>query len=174
MGAQISLIMDQKAAKAHSDKIDEQIQEDSLRFKRECKVLLMGTDQSGISTLVRQMKIIHQGGFSEAELSAFRPGVYKTVMESAYQVVNYMSKAGLNCVHYSNRGLTDKILEFYVTALGEAHPTISVEIAEAIDQLWKDPIIPKIMEELCGQFDTMDSTGYFLSEVLRHCGKPGT
>jgi hypothetical protein len=49
------------------------------------------------------MKIIHKNGFSDAELAEFRPVVYKNVMESAHQVVNYMTKAGLNCVEYSNR-----------------------------------------------------------------------
>ncbi|KAH6897831.1 heterotrimeric G-protein alpha subunit, GPA3-like protein [Coprinopsis sp. MPI-PUGE-AT-0042] len=171
MGGCMSTV-DQKAEKARSDEIDKQIEEDNRRFKKECKILLLGSGESGKSTIVKQMKIIHKNGFSQEELAQFRPVVYKNVMESAHQVVNYMTKAGLNCVEYSNRALADKILDFHVTALGDAHPYFSSEIAEAIDQLWKDPIIPKIMDEHSSQFYLMDSAGYFFSEVLR-IGAPG-
>jgi cytoskeletal protein RodZ len=42
MGGCISTV-DQKADKARSDEIDKQIEEDNKRFKRECKILLLGT-----------------------------------------------------------------------------------------------------------------------------------
>ncbi|KAH6897845.1 heterotrimeric G-protein alpha subunit, GPA3-like protein [Coprinopsis sp. MPI-PUGE-AT-0042] len=174
MGKRVSVVlMDQKAAKARSDEIDKQIEEDSRRFRvlKECKVLLMGTKQSGKSTVFKQVKIFHQGGLSEADLIAYRPVVYKNVMESACQVLNYMTKAGLNCVNYSNRALADKILDVHVIALSDTHSYFSLEIAEAIDQLWKDPIIPKIMDELYGQLDLMENAGYFLGQVLR-IGQP--
>lgn len=51
-------------------------------------------------------------------------------------------------------------------------PYFSPEIAEAIHQLWKDPIIPKIMDEHSSDFYLMDSAGYFFGEVLR-IGSPG-
>lgn len=49
------------------------------------------------------MKIIHQGGFSDAELVDYRPVVYKNVLDSAQQVVIYMKKIGLELVEDSNR-----------------------------------------------------------------------
>ncbi|KAH6893884.1 heterotrimeric G-protein alpha subunit, GPA3-like protein [Coprinopsis sp. MPI-PUGE-AT-0042] len=166
MGGNIS-VMDQKAAKARSDEISEQIEAENGCLKRECKVLIMGTHESGASTLLNQIKITHQGGFSEAELTAFRSVVYKNVMESAYEALKYMTKAGLNWVDGSNLVLADKVLDFHVATLWDTHSYISLEIAEAINQLWKDPIMPTIMDELCGRFDSMDTVGYFLSEVLR-------
>ena len=36
-------------------------------------------------------------------------------------------------------------------------PYFPTEIAEAINQLWKDPIIPKIMDEHSSDFYLMDS-----------------
>ena len=36
-------------------------------------------------------------------------------------------------------------------------PYFPYEIAKAIDQLWKDPIIPKIMDEHSSDFYLMDS-----------------
>ena len=65
--------------------------------------LYPGSGESGKSTIVKQMKIIHQDGFSDSELADYRPVVYKNVLDSAQQVVIYMKKIGLECVEYSNR-----------------------------------------------------------------------
>ncbi|KAH6897851.1 heterotrimeric G-protein alpha subunit, GPA3-like protein [Coprinopsis sp. MPI-PUGE-AT-0042] len=175
MGGNISLLPGVRRraarARARSDKIDEQIEEESIRrrLRKEYTILLMGTDQSETSTMVKHMKINHMTGFSPDELHQFRPVVYKNVIESAHQVLNYMAKAGLNCVNYSNRALADKILDFRATG----HPFFSVDIAEAIDQVWKDPIITEIMDDLYGPFALADSATvcYFLSEALR-IGQP--
>ncbi|TFK20026.1 heterotrimeric G-protein alpha subunit, GPA3-like protein [Coprinopsis marcescibilis] len=157
-----------RSGKARSDEIDRQIDEDNKRFKRECKILLLGSGESGKSTIVKQMKIIHKNGFSAQELAEYRPVVYRNVLESSQHVVVYMRKAGLDCMEYANRALAEKILDYRLD--GET-PYFSPEIAEAIDQLWKDPIIPKIMDEHSSKFYLMDSAGYFFSEVLR-IGQP--
>ncbi|KAJ7016333.1 guanine nucleotide-binding protein alpha-3 subunit, partial [Mycena alexandri] len=56
-----------RSERARSEAIDKQIQSDSKRYKKECKILLLGSGESGKSTIVKQMKIIHQGGFEERE-----------------------------------------------------------------------------------------------------------
>jgi len=160
-----------RAGKARSDEIDRELDDDSRRFKRECKILLLGSGESGKSTIVKQMKIIHKNGFSDAELAGFRGVVYKNVLESAKQVVMYMRKAGLDCVEYSNRAHAEKVLDYRLDAHGDT-PFFSPEIAEAIDQLWKDPVIPLIMDEHSSKFYLMDSAAYFFAEVLR-IGAPG-
>ncbi|KAH6897853.1 heterotrimeric G-protein alpha subunit, GPA3-like protein [Coprinopsis sp. MPI-PUGE-AT-0042] len=176
MGGNISLLPGVRRraarARARSDKIDKQIEEERRRFKRECKVLLMGTDPSETSTIVKGMKIIHRNGFSLEELSEFRPVVYRNVMESAHQVLIYMTEAGLNCENYSNRALADKILDFRLTTLRDAHPYLPSEIAEAIHDLWNDPVITEIIVEHSSRFDLTDTARYFLSEVIR-IGQPG-
>jgi guanine nucleotide-binding protein G(i) subunit alpha len=85
-----------KVNKDRSNQIDKQIEDDSRKFRRECKILLLGTlacggrllrisrtpltlsgsGESGKSTIVKQMKIIHQNGYSKEELYQFRLIVY--------------------------------------------------------------------------------------------------
>ncbi|KAH9485923.1 Guanine nucleotide-binding protein subunit alpha [Psilocybe cubensis] len=146
-----------RSGKEHSDEIDRQLEEDSKRFKRECKILLLGSGESGKSTIVKQMKIIHQDGFAPHELAEFRPVIYKNVIDSAQQVVVYMKKIGMECVEFSNRALAEKILDFRLDTSAGTQPYFPTEIAEAISQLWKDPIIPKIMDEHSSDFYLMDS-----------------
>ncbi|KAG5651387.1 hypothetical protein H0H81_008853 [Sphagnurus paluster] len=151
-----------RAGKLKSDLIDKQIEEDSKKYKRECKILLLGSGESGKSTIVKQMKIIHQNGFSDKELAEYRPVVYKNVLDSAQAVVVFMRKIGLECVEYGNRVLADKILDYKLDAApgsSMADPYFSPEIAAAINQVWKDPIISKVMDEHSSDFYLMDSAG---------------
>ncbi|KAF8957625.1 heterotrimeric G-protein alpha subunit, GPA3-like protein [Flammula alnicola] len=164
-----------RSGKERSDEIDKQLEEDAKKFKRDCKILLLGSGESGKTTIVKQMKIIHQSGFSDTELAEYRPAIYKNVLDSAQQVVIYMKKIGLECVEYSNRPLAEKILEYKLDQrenLRSENPYFPTEIAEAIHQLWKDPIIQKIMDEHSSEFYLMDSASYFFSVVLR-IGTPG-
>lgn len=55
------------------------------------------------------------------------------------------------------QALVDKIIEFQLDT--KATPYFPTEIAEAIHQIWKDPIIPKIMDEHSSDFYLMDSAG---------------
>ncbi|KAF4621487.1 hypothetical protein D9613_001240 [Agrocybe pediades] len=146
--------------KEHSDQIDRELEEDHKKFKRECKILLLGSGESARSTIVKQMKIIHQDGFKPEELDEYRPVVYKNVLDSAQQVIVFMKKIGLECDVYSNRALAEKVLDYRLDTSNPGTTYFSPEIAEAIHQLWKDPVIPKIMDEHSSDFYLMDSAAY--------------
>jgi hypothetical protein len=60
---------------------------------------------------------------------------------------------------FLNQVLAEKILDYRLDTTAGNNPYFSPEIAEAIHQLWKDPIIPKIMDEHSSDFYLMDSAG---------------
>jgi hypothetical protein len=53
--------------KRQSDTIDAELQDAGTQFHNEVKLLLLGTGESGKSTIFKQMKIIHSNGFTESE-----------------------------------------------------------------------------------------------------------
>ncbi|EMG50412.1 Guanine nucleotide-binding protein alpha-2 subunit [Candida maltosa Xu316] len=55
---------------------------------KEVKVLLLGSGESGKSTIVKQMKILHSNGYSSEELDEYRPFVYKNVLDCVKNVIN--------------------------------------------------------------------------------------
>ena len=67
------------------------------------KLVITGSGESGKSTIVKQMKIIHKEGFTDAELAEYRPIVYKNVLDSAQAIIIYMRKIGWDFVGYLNR-----------------------------------------------------------------------
>ncbi|KAG7100073.1 guanine nucleotide-binding protein subunit alpha [Marasmius oreades] len=152
-------------AKERSDAIDMQLQKDAQRFRRECKILLLGPGDSGKSTIVKQMRIIHKDGFSDSELAMYAPIVYRNLLDSAQAIIVMMRKLTLDCETSSNRALADKIADYELDKSNS--PVLSSEIAEAIHYFWQDPVVAKIMDEHGSEFYLMDSAFYFFSEVLR-------
>ncbi|KAL0569819.1 Guanine nucleotide-binding protein alpha-2 subunit [Marasmius crinis-equi] len=151
--------------KERSNAIDKQIADDAQRFKRECKILLLGSGESGKSTVVKQMRIIHKDGFPDNERATYKPIVYRNVLDSAQALIVMMRKLNIDCETYSNRPLADKIADY---KLDESTAfVLSPEIAEAIHQFWQDPAVTKIIDEHGSDFYLMDSADYFFTEVLR-------
>ncbi|MEQ2294515.1 hypothetical protein AMECASPLE_004773 [Ameca splendens] len=63
---------EEKKARVHSAKIDRDLYEYAKREMNVVKILILGAAESGKSTLVKQMKIIHSNGFTKQELSSFK------------------------------------------------------------------------------------------------------
>ncbi|RIA95683.1 G protein alpha subunit [Glomus cerebriforme] len=160
----LCLSAEEKESRSRSYQIDKQIEEDSRRFKKECKILLLGSGESGKSTIVKQMKIIHQNGYTKEELALYRITVYKNLVDSAQAIVYAMKKFRKEPKRSENKILADKILDYYV----ESDPAfqLSQEIVEAIDSVWHDPIITEILDQQ-SHFYLMDSAPYFFTEVRR-------
>ena len=115
------------------------------------------------------MKIIHQNGYTPAELKSYRLTVYRNLLESAQAIVLAMRKIGVDPVLPANRVHADAILDYKVDGSTPGW-TFSEDVALAIHNLWLDPIIPKIMDH-SSEFYLMDSASYFFGEVLR-IGRP--
>ena len=124
MGNYISSHWQDRVKKARSDAIDRQLKEDSSKLRKERKILLLGSSlppsfgpslsnanaslvlgsgESGKSTIIKQIKILHQGGFTNDELMAYRPTIYQNTLDSAQAIVLAMRKLGLHYVDPNNR-----------------------------------------------------------------------
>ncbi|CAX42749.1 G Protein Alpha subunit, putative [Candida dubliniensis CD36] len=55
---------------------------------KDVKVLLLGSGESGKSTIVKQMKILHSDGYTQDELEEYRPFVYKNILDCIKNVIN--------------------------------------------------------------------------------------
>ena len=62
-----------------------------------------GSGESGKSTIVKQMKIIHQNGYTRDELLSFRPLIWKNLLESARDVIQALTKFNLEPITPTNK-----------------------------------------------------------------------
>ena len=53
---------------------------------------LSGAGESGKSTIVKQMKIIHETGYSPDECQHYKPVVYSNTIQSLLAIISAMSK----------------------------------------------------------------------------------
>jgi len=129
MGNCCSQHNDQEKEAAHrSAQIDRQIEQDGKKLKKECKILLLGasalslslfsgtylgnlgSSESGKSTIVKQMRIIHQDGFSYDAKVAYREAIYSNLLESAQAVAAAMLKFKVEPADPSNAVSCSRIL----------------------------------------------------------------
>ncbi|KAI6210770.1 hypothetical protein M3Y96_00363300 [Aphelenchoides besseyi] len=61
-----------EAAKLANQQIEQEIRKERVAERRTIKVLLLGSADSGKSTIAKQMRILHANGFNETELVNYR------------------------------------------------------------------------------------------------------
>ncbi|XP_035031719.1 guanine nucleotide binding protein (G protein) alpha v1 isoform X2 [Hippoglossus stenolepis] len=94
---------EEKRARIHSAKIDRDLYEFAKRDMNLVKVLLLGAAESGKSTLVKQMKIIHSNGFTKQELTSFKPAVLDNLLTSMKFVLHGMGVLRINLANSRNK-----------------------------------------------------------------------
>ncbi|KAJ3337303.1 Eukaryotic translation initiation factor 6 [Gonapodya sp. JEL0774] len=122
--------------------IDRMMEEDSKRLKKEVKILLLGSGESGKSTIVKQMKILHQDGYSKAELQQFRATVHKNTIDSVVQLVCAVRKFELKFYLRENEIFAERVL----VMAPDPDFRLTPDVADGIDLLWRDPTSAAAME----------------------------
>ncbi|GLD47905.1 guanine nucleotide-binding protein subunit alpha-11b, partial [Lates japonicus] len=76
-----------KESKRINAEIDKQLRRDKRDSRRELKLLLLGTGESGKSTFIKQMRIIHGAGYSDEDKRGFIRLVYQNVFTSMQAMI---------------------------------------------------------------------------------------
>ncbi|KAK4948138.1 Guanine nucleotide-binding protein alpha-2 subunit [Elasticomyces elasticus] len=150
--------------KKRSQAIDKKLEEDSRRLRRECKILLLGSGESGKSTIVKQMKIIHQNGYTQEERTLYRLTIYKNLIDCMKALVGAMQQFEIEPDDQTVRDYVEYIMEYNVDP--DPDTPLDPKAADAVEAIWKDPASSKTMDRQ-SEFYLMDSAPYFFEEVRR-------
>ncbi|KAF5364804.1 hypothetical protein D9758_009337 [Tetrapyrgos nigripes] len=145
-----------------STRIDKALRDWKRELAQECKVLLLGTGESGKSTMIKQMCIIRCGGIPEEERQVYCQVIYRNIVESAQAIVEAILNIGLL---HPNQAAVDKISA--CVASEDMPIMMSSELTDAIHQFWTDPMVERVIDEHGSEFYLMDNATYFFSEVHR-------
>lgn len=116
--------------------------------------LQTGSGESGKSTIVKQMKIIHQNGYTKDELALYRLTIYKNVLDCAKALIGAMRQFEIEPRDPQNNDNADYLLEYVVDP--DPHTPLDPHVGECVVSIWKDPSIADIMEHQ-SEFYLMDS-----------------
>jgi len=140
--------------------VDAQLREDKKRLEAEVKLLLLGAGDSGKSTVVKQMKIIHNSGFTPDEIAMMRPLVVSNVIECSRVLVLGAESQGQQLAA-ENQALAAKLSSPNAMSL-DLEPALGADIA----RLWQDPAIAAVYEQR-SRLQLPDSCKHVLDNVAR-------
>lgn len=151
---------------------------------KEVKVLLLGSGESGKSTVVKQMKILHKDGFSQEELYEYKPFVFKNVLDCIKNIINAIidlqpelicpegqepsetpQEEGQARKHILSYNDLNEILDYEVSV--NADETFNPDIATKIKHVYSFPEVHAFMKHQQGKFYLIDSTDYMITNIDR-------
>ena len=83
---------EQKEAKAKNAAINKDLRKYKKKFENELRLLLLGAGESGKSTIVKQMRIIHSTGFTTKEREQMRKPIYGNVVNSIKAIMDFLGQ----------------------------------------------------------------------------------
>ncbi|TPX34578.1 hypothetical protein SmJEL517_g02874 [Synchytrium microbalum] len=155
-----------QSEEAHrSANIDKLLKEQSHAAKREAKILLLGGGESGKSTIVKQMKIIHQNGYSVQELQAFKPTIFKNITESIFTLIAGVYGMNLQWAAAENQAAAERLTKSRKEM--EQNASFSPQNLDDMESIWKDGIRQSVMDAQNHEYYIIDSASYFMANIRR-------
>uniref|UniRef100_A0AC34FQF0 Guanine nucleotide-binding protein G(I) subunit alpha n=1 Tax=Panagrolaimus sp. ES5 TaxID=591445 RepID=A0AC34FQF0_9BILA len=151
-----------QSARLRSRAIDEQLKADHERQSREVKLLLLGAGESGKSTIVKQMKIIHETGYSDEERKAYKPVVYSNTIQSMLAIMRAMGQLKIQFRQTSR----DDASHFFMLAQSTDEGELPPELAAVMKRLWNDPGTQECFAR-SREYQLNDSAPYYLNALDR-------
>ena len=143
--------------------IDEGIKRDKERANAEVKILLLGAGESGKSTIVKQMRIIHGPGYNPNECMAYRDVIYANTMDSIFAILHAMNNLR---IQFSDPNRLDDVHHLCQNMSSSMRQGITYQMGELIDLLWKDEGLQQCVAR-SREYQLNDSAGYYLNNIKR-------
>lgn len=166
MGVCVSKPIADKDSLRRNEEIEEQLKKDRQAYESEVKMLLLGAGESGKSTILKQMKLIHEGGYSEREKRAFRAIINSNIIVSIKTILQAMDRLGIKVGESGNE-------QYKETVLGMADQCgpepFSMSTSTALKALWRDEGVQEAFQRNGAEYHLNDSAKYYLDDLERIC-----
>ncbi|XP_015840415.1 G protein alpha q subunit isoform X5 [Tribolium castaneum] len=142
--------------------IEKQLRRDKRDARRELKLLLLGTGESGKSTFIKQMRIIHGAGYSDEDKRGFIKLVYQNIFMAMQSMIKAMDLLKIQYAESSSPGKAELIKSVDY----ETVTTFESPFVDAIKDLWNDAGIQECYDRR-REYQLTDSAKYYLSDLER-------
>uniref|UniRef100_A0A8C8DIR6 Guanine nucleotide-binding protein G(i) subunit alpha-1 n=1 Tax=Oryzias sinensis TaxID=183150 RepID=A0A8C8DIR6_9TELE len=158
-----TLSTEDKAAVERSKMIDRNLRDDGEKAAREVKLLLLGAGESGKSTIVKQMKIIHEAGYSEEECKQYKAVVYSNTIQSIIAIIRAMGRLKID---FKDSSRAEDARQLFVLAGSAEEGSMTTELAGVIKRLWSDDGVQACFSR-SREYQLNDSAAYYLNDLDR-------
>jgi len=154
---------DEKRMRKTNKEIEKQIQKDKQVYRATHRLLLLGAGESGKSTLVKQMRILHvEDPFSAEERAEKKADIRQNVRDAIFTLAQAMSTIDPPLTVEKPESVAAHQYVLRECPLTDFdYPT---EFWEHTELLWADPNVKKCYER-SNEYQLIDSAKYFLDKV---------
>ncbi|XP_076140438.1 guanine nucleotide-binding protein subunit alpha-14-like [Alosa pseudoharengus] len=142
--------------------IERQLNRDKRDATRELKLLLLGTGESGKSTFIKQMRIIHGAGYSNDDRRGFTMLIYQNIFQNIKGLIQAMETLKISFVDDNNIQYAQMLSGVQAESVTSLEP----QMAAAIKRVWADQGLQQCYERR-REFQLSDSAKYYLSDLDR-------
>ncbi|XP_059413216.1 guanine nucleotide-binding protein subunit alpha-13 [Carassius carassius] len=151
-----------------SKEIDRGLLKDKTYVKRLVKILLLGAGESGKSTFLKQMRIIHGQDFDQRAKEEFRGTIYSNVMKGVRVLVDAREKLHIPWGDPSNQSHGDIMMAVdtrsAMVSQGLMETKVFLQYMPSIRALWADTGIQNAYDRR-REFQLGESVKYFLDNL---------
>lgn len=152
-----------KSKDKRTSNVDQYLKDEKIKSLTNFKVLLLGAGESGKSTVIKQLKIIHNIQMDEAEIKHYIYTLHSNTLTSMQAYLEAAKTFGYyDQLDAESKGLAEKVLSFEF----EDVKLIGTEQAEAISKLWKNEVIQKVHIRR-NEFWNLEAAPFYFDNVLR-------
>lgn len=151
-----------KEQKRINAEIEKQLKADKRNARRELKLLLLGTGESGKSTFIKQMRIIHGQGYSDEDKRGYIPLVYQNILSAMHSLTRAMENLRIPYRDSSNPERAN-----YIRSIDPKNvTTFEKDYYEATKNLWADAGMQECYDRR-REYQLSDSAKYYLTDLDR-------
>ena len=158
---------EEKRAQEYSRRLDRQLKEDAERIAKDVKLLLLGAGESGKSTIVKQMKIIHQDGYTKEDFVQYRPVVYSNTIQSLGAIIRAMNMLSIQFAddeRAEREADVARVLEV-IQRMKDTEP-FDAQLLACMKRLWMNESV-QVCFMRSNEYQLNDSAQYFLDQLER-------
>lgn len=150
-----------------SRELDKCIRADEKQLSKEARLLLLGAGDSGKSTMLKSMRIIHSVHFAPLEIEHFRRLIFTNLIDGIRSVLDFMEDSNLRFANEENIKNIPFIVARIELSGDECYPT---EYYQILRQLWEDGNVKKAIED-GHQAAIPENLSYYFSHLDRLFGE---
>ncbi|XP_033095424.1 guanine nucleotide-binding protein G(s) subunit alpha-like [Anneissia japonica] len=160
--------LDERGAYERNKQIESQLKEERKQFKDKIRntmrLVLVGAGESGKSTIVKQMKILHKGGFTDEERRERVIDIRRNVHDAILTIGGVMSTLN-DPVELGNPEL-QPFLDYILDEGSTPHFQLDEKFYDAATALWADEGIQACYNR-SNEYQLIDCAKYFLDSMDR-------
>ncbi|KAG8721683.1 hypothetical protein FRC08_011092 [Ceratobasidium sp. 394] len=161
MGSCLSNNSDPEALKKHRE-VEKELKAHAKKRDTQVKVLLLGSGDSGKSTVLKQMRVIHNDKFTTQEIESYRHLVFNNIVRGLQMLLDALPKLDLS-VSPDNAPLVNLIRSTPELRDDELYPE---QLLEPLQSVWDDPQVQQGWSR-ANEVALPENLPYFFSDLPR-------